>query len=161
MKMIVIKGTHLSLPPVFRTMSGTYEIEYTFDLPREGYEVDKENQGDWLKLTGVKPYFFSPHISSRMIGFRWDVVAMRYEFCFYWHDPDGSKHYTKPVTASFGFIRVRITSDGRLGGMLTLQVGDVKMPFTGAGQRMYLVNTWWGGSAKMPKTMCFEMTKIK
>lgn len=158
--MIVFKGTQISLPPVFRTMSGTYEIEYTFDLPRDGYEVDKKNQGDWLKLIGVKPFFFKPHINSRMIGFRWDIEKMRYEFCFYWHDADGSKHFTAPVTASWGFIWVRITSDGRRGGMLTLQVGDVKMPFTGAGERVYLINPWWGGTAMMPKTMCFEMTKI-
>lgn len=160
MKQIVFKGTHISLPPTFRALSGSFEIEYTFDLPRDGYEVDKENQEDWLKLIGVKPHYFRPHISSRMIGFRWDPEMMRYRFCFYWHEKDGSKHYTKPVTTSWGFIRVRITRDVRLGGMLTMQVGDIKMPFTWEAGTMYLINTWWGGSVKMPGTMIYEMNKI-
>ena len=160
MKMIVFKGTQMSLPPIFRTMIGSWEIEYEFKLPKDGYEVDAVNQEDWLKLLGVKPKYLQPKISSRMIGFRWDIKAMRYEFCFYWHDADGSKHYSLPVTTSYGDIRVRIVGDGRLGGQLTLQVGDIKFPFPYSGNRMYLINTWWGGTPMMPKTMIYDMKKI-
>ncbi len=161
--MIVLKGTQMTLPPYFRCGKDIDWI-YEFELPENGYDVgDATEQEDWLKLTGVKPKFFDPMYDSKMIGFRWNLENKEYEFCFYWHDKDKTKYFTGVQATSKSKITIKIKVHKNF---ISLTIGDTPIysntkQFLYSGELLYLINTFWGGTLNMQKTLTWSMKKVK
>lgn len=163
MKLLILKGLHNSIPPIFRTSSSEcFMWEYQFTLDST-YDLKSEDQKDWNKLIGLKTNYFKPMENSVMVGFRYNVEEKVYELNLYTHE-NNLREMSDPVLKvlpgekfTVGFNRSSIGTVG-----VVIRVGDrVYITFHPLPhKRVFLINTWFGGNNPSPVNFLLSIKKL-
>lgn len=162
MKYKILKNTHFSLPPVFRTgknFTWSYEISI-----EDIYNLGTIDQYDWNKLIGIKQEYFKPKENSVMVGWRYNVETNKNEVCFYSHT-NGNREFTEPVFSidlKDKFIVTFVVEGNYVGCYITYGNLTASKVFKyEANKRWYLISSWFGGNCKAPNTIYINKTKLQ
>lgn len=161
-----IKGTHIATNfQILPKKVAVWEATVLFSNSCKYTTKDKDNQGDWNKLIGIRQEFLGSMKNSAMIV--WRHYKERLQMGWYYHDWKGIARYIESNEAIE--VKIGVPVFLRLESKLVLWDFSIngtryfkdKSEMSGGFIEGWCINSWFGGNEVAPQMIEIVFTKNK